>query len=177
MSRFLNNVNGLTAKIFATPSTNSNLCAAKKKSHADAQANILVQLQEAAKEKIDSINDFMDLEALVAVESLKGKVSSLEIARILHPNLHVSAPSESSSDTKKQIYKPNKDFLTARKKQILWYRVSNTQVPPEDLAALEDYLTSGGPFTDVKTPIMFIRKIMDPKTFKSFSGVIAQAIT
>ena len=44
--------------------------------------------------------------------------------------------------------------------------MSDTQVPPEDLAALEDYLTSGGPFTDVKTPIMFMHKVMDPETFK-----------
>ena len=144
MPRFLDNVNGLTAEIFATPATDSDLSAAKKKSRADAQANILVQLQEAAKEKIDSINDFMDLEALVAVESLKGKVSSLEIARILHPNLYVSAPSKSSSGTKKQIYKPNKDFLTARKKQMQWYQVLDIQIPLEDLAALEDYLILGG---------------------------------
>ena len=47
---------------------------------------------------------------------------------------------------------------------------------PEDLAALAVYLTSEGSFSDLKTPIMFIRKAMDPETFRSFSGVMAKAI-
>ena len=93
-------------------------------------------MQEAASDKIDSIHEFLELEALVGVESLKGKVSSLEIARILHPNVHISAPTESPSGTKKHTYKLNEDILTARKKQMLWYLVSDTQVPPEDLAVL-----------------------------------------
>ena len=137
-------MNGLTAKIFATPATDSFLSAAKKESRADTQANILVQLQEAAKEKIDSIDGFMELEAIMAVESLKGKVSSLKIAWILNPNIHISAPMEYSSGKKKHIYKPNEDFLTARKKQCSWYRVSITLVLQEDLAAISDYLLSGG---------------------------------
>ena len=52
-----------------------------------------------ATQQSDTIDEFMGLEALVTVESLKGKVSSLEIARILHPNIHTSAPMESSSGT------------------------------------------------------------------------------
>ena len=81
MPKFLEGVSGLTAEMFATPATDSKLSDARKKSSADAQANIIVQLQEAAKEKIDEIDNFMDIEALVAVESLKRKVSSLEIAQ------------------------------------------------------------------------------------------------
>ena len=42
--------------------------------------------------------------------------------------------------------------------------------------AISDYLTSGGSFIDVKTPIMFLGKTMDSETFRSFSGVIAKAI-
>ena len=112
----------------------------------------------------------------MAVGNLKGRVSSLELARILQPNTQTAAPTESSSGTNKHVFKPNEDFLTARKKQCPWYRVSDTQVPPEDLAALANYLTPRGSFSDVKTPIMFIRKVMDPEAFRSFAGIITKAI-
>ena len=42
MPRFLDGVNGLTAEMFATPATDSDLSVARNKSCADAQANILV---------------------------------------------------------------------------------------------------------------------------------------
>ena len=128
-----------------------------------------------ARDKINSIDEFLEFEALVAVEDLKGRVSGLELAQILQPAAQTVAPTESSSGTKKNIYKPNEDFLMARKKPCPWYRVSDTSVPLEDLAAISDYLMSGGSFSDVKTPIMFLRKTMDPEMFRSFSGVIAQA--
>ena len=49
-------------------------------------------------------------------------------------------------------------------------------MPLVDLVVISNYLMSGGSFSDVKTPIMFLRKMMVPETFWSFSGVIAQAI-
>lgn len=117
--RFLDGLHRLASAIFSTPTTYAEHSSARKKQCADTQAKLLVQLQSAARDKINAIKEFLKLEALVAVEELKGKVSGLELAQILQPTTQTVAPTESSSGTKKNVYKRNKNFLRARKNRVL----------------------------------------------------------
>ena len=119
IGKFLDRVYRLTAVIFSTPATDAEHSAARKKQWAKTQAKLHVQLQALATEKICAINEFLKFEALVQVKELKGRVSGLELARILQPTTQTAIVSESSSSRKRNQYKPNKDFLTARKKACL----------------------------------------------------------
>ena len=76
--RFLDSVHRLTALIFSISTSDSEHSSTRKKQQADTQAKLLVQLQSVARDKINAINEFLELEALVAVEELKGRVSGLE---------------------------------------------------------------------------------------------------
>ena len=60
-------------------------------------------------------------------------------------------------------------------KAVPWYHVSDTSIPLEDLAAITDYLTLGGTFTDVATPIMFIKKLLSSENYKLFCVAITKA--
>ena len=147
------------------------------KQQTEFQAKLLVQLQALAAEKVRAINKFLEFKVLVQIEELKGMVSGSELAQILQPNIQMDTANESSSGQKKIQYKPNEDFLTARKKACPLYRLLDTSIPPEDISAILDYLTSGGSFLDVATPIKFLKKMIYPEMFRSFNGAISKAIS
>ena len=112
---------------------------------------------------------------LVQAEELKGKIRGTELAQILQPNPGAAPATEDSSGQKRIQYKPNEGFHTARKKACPWYRVSDTSVTPEDVSAIWDYLTSSGTFSDVVTPIMFLKKILCLETYRSLSRANSKA--
>ena len=114
---------------------------------------------------------------LVQVEELKGKVGGTELACILQPNTGAALATESFSGQKRIQYKLKEDFLTVRCKACPWYCISDTSVPPEDVSAISDYLTSGGTFTDVTTSIMFLNKILCSETYRSFSVAIKKVVS
>ena len=43
---------------------------------------------------------------------------------------------------------------------VQWYCVTDMVAPPEDAEAIVDYILSGGTFSDVATPMMFIKELI-----------------
>ena len=81
---------------------------------------LFTQLQELEAEKIKVINEFLQFEVLVQVEELKGKFGGTDLVRIFQPNPGEALADETSSGEKRNQYKRNEDFLTARHKACPW---------------------------------------------------------
>ena len=74
------------------------------------------------------------------------------------------------------MFKLNELFLEQRKKAMPWYNVSCTMVSAEDTESIRDYITSGGPFTDIAIPYIYVKKLMCTETLKLFDKALTKAI-
>ena len=57
-----------------------------------------------------------------------------------------------------------------------WYTVSSTSVSAEDADSTTDYINSGGGFTDVATPLIYIKRLLDVETLKLYVPALTKAI-
>ena len=57
-----------------------------------------------------------------------------------------------------------------------WYTVASTSVSAEDAESIKDYIVSGGSFSDVMIPTMFIKRLMDVETLKLFTPTLTKAV-
>ena len=73
-------------------------------------------------------------------------------------------------------YKPGKAILEGRKKLFPRYAISITGNPAEEYECITDYLNSGGQFSDVSGPVIFIKRLMDHKTLRVFLPALDKAI-
>ena len=57
-----------------------------------------------------------------------------------------------------------------------WFTVTSTSVSAEDQESITDYLNSGGHFTDVAIPVIYIKRLIDNETLKIFMPALTKAI-
>ena len=54
--------------------------------------------------------------------------------------------------------------------------MGSTSVPAEEKDAISDYLNSGGEFSKVSVPVIYIKRLFDNKTLKIFLPSLDEAI-
>ena len=108
----------------------------------------------------------MDVRFHVFCERIKGS----ELNRLLRKG---SAPASQATNPsappppRTSTYKPNETFIEGRRKSFPWYTVGSTSVPAEEKDAISDYLNSGGDFTNVSIPVIYINVFLTMKHLKS----------
>ena len=55
-------------------------------------------------------------------------------------------------------------------------KIQSTGIPAEEYDCITNYLNSGGQFTDVSTPVIFIKRLMDHETLRAFLPALDKAI-
>ena len=86
-----------------------------------------------------------------------------------------AAASQTSTSSKTGQYKPQDTFLGSKK--FPWWRPGDTTAAPDDLEKLSDYLFSGGTFTDIEQPVMYLKKVFDKETMISYRTALNKHIT
>ena len=57
-------------------------------------------------------------------------------------------------------------------KSFPWYKVTETCIRSEDAEAVSDYLLSGGLFTDIEVPRMYLKKLFDHDSLIMFDSAL-----
>ena len=57
-----------------------------------------------------------------------------------------------------------------------WFTVSSTLVSAEDAESIKDYNVSGGSFSEMMIPTIFIKCLMDVETLKLFTPALIKAV-
>ena len=111
--------------------------------------------------------------------NFKVKVRGVEHSRLLRQGQAPSAiPSQLGAQPppRPQVYKPVEAFLEGRKKSYPWFTVQSTGVSAEEQDCITDYINSGGSYSDVQTPVIFIKRLMDRETLRAFLPALDKAI-
>ena len=66
--------------------------------------------------------------------------------------------------------------MEGRKKSYPWFTIQSTGVSFEEQGVLTDYIESGGFFSDVQTPVKFIKRLLNYETLKTFLPALDKAI-
>ena len=77
-----------------------------------------------------------------------------------------TASSQASTSSRPSQYKPQEAFLGSKK--FPWWKSGDSTAAPDDLEKLSDYLYSGGSFSDIEQPLMYLKKCMCRDTLISY---------
>ena len=101
----------------------------------------------------------------------KQRVKGVEFSRLLRQGTgpsYVAPPTNTPAVSRTLQFKPMESFLESRKKVMPWYTVSSTSVSAEDAESINEYINSGDGFTDVATPLIYIKHLLDVETLKLY---------
>ena len=106
-------------------------------------------------------------------------VKGVEFSRLLREGYASSTmPGQSAAPppARPHTYNPVEAFLEGRKKPFPWYTISSTGIPAEEYDYITDYLNSGGQFSDVSGPVIFIKRLINHETLRAFLPALDKAI-
>jgi len=155
------------------------MSAPNKKKQRNKEISAFNKIQEEAIVKLQELDKFIIYQVELRFDDFKVKVKGVEFSRLLREGYASSAtPGQSAAPprARPQVYKSVKAFLEGRKKPFPWYTFLSTGVPAEEQDCITDYLNSGGSFNDVKTPVIFIKRLMDHETLRAFMPALDKAI-
>ena len=66
--------------------------------------------------------------------------------------------------------------MEGRKKAFQWFTMASTCVSAEESESTTDYINSGGNFSDIAVPVIYIKCLMDHETLKVFMPALTKAI-
>ena len=137
------------------------------------------KIQEHAVWKMQQLEDFVTYQVELRFDNFKVKVRGVEFSRLLRQcHAPSAAPGQFAAPQPAypQVYKPIKAFIEGRKKAFPWYTVQSTGIPAEEQECITDYLNSGGSFSNVQTPVIFIKRLLDHETLRAFLPTLDKAI-
>ena len=99
----------------------------------------------------------------------RARLGDIDVERLLRTG--ASGPSrtastQASTSSRSFQYKPQESFLGSKK--FPWWRSGDTTAAPDDLEKLSDYLYSGGTFSDIEQPLMYLKKCLCKDTLISY---------
>ena len=100
------------------------------------------------------------------------KMAVVDLGRRLRHCPSGESSSNSTPSTSRTVFKPLESFLENCNKPYPWYKCTETVVTTEDAEVIKDYLMSGGPFTDIMVPQMFIKNFVDADSLFIFYNAL-----
>merc|ERR1711895_81029 len=130
---------------------------------------------------LEQIDDYISVQVDIRFNTFCERIRGSELNKLLKegqgPSHQAPNPSAPPPPPRSGTFKPNESFLEGRKKGHPWYTVGSTSVPSEERDAIADYIDSGGEFTSVSVPTIYIKKLFDSETLKVFLPLLNDAVT
>ena len=172
-------ISGINVKLFSNPKVEVDMSGPNKKLARSKQLSTFNKIQEQAVEKLQQLEDFITYQVQLRFDNFKVKVRGVELNRLLRRGQAPPAnPDQLGAQPapRPQAYKPVEAFLEGRKKSYPWFTIQSTGVSFEEQDCISDYINSGGSFTDVQTPVKFIKRLLDHEILRTFLPALDKAI-
>ena len=160
--KFVREMSGNNERMFSHPEIEAELSGPARKKQHDKQLSAFNRLQNDAVRKLQELEEFVSMQVEVRFDEFKEKVKGVEFSRLLREGSTpstVAGPAAAPLPTRPHTYKPVEAFLEGRKKPFPWYTVASTGIPAEEYDCIMDYINSGGPFSDVSRPVIYIKRL------------------
>ena len=160
-------------QVFSLPTIEAEETDAMKKRKRGRRLEAFEILKLAAFDKVRELDNEVTAEIEARYELYLALIGDLDVDRLLKSGTggpSGAAVSQTSTSSKTGQYKPQETFLGSKK--FPWWRTGDTTAAPDDLEKLSDYLFSGGTFTDIEQPVMYLKKCFDKETMISYRVAI-----
>ena len=115
----------------------------------------------AAYSRVRSLEEEVTAKVEACFELHRARLGDIDVERLLRTGTlgpSGTASSQASTSSRPFQYKPQETFLGSKK--FPWWKSGDTTAAPDDLEKLTDYLYSGGTFSDIEQPLMYLKKCM-----------------
>ena len=144
--------------VFKAPEIEASETPALRKRKRYKRLEAFEVLRISAHVRVRSIEEDVTSEVEGRFELHRARLGDIDVDRLLRAG--TSGPSgtasnQASTSMRPNQYKPVEAFLGSKK--FPWWRTGDTVVSADDLDKLSDYLYSGGHFTDIEQPLMYMK--------------------
>merc|ERR1711895_65473 len=178
--QFVDEASALKVSLFSNLVIEQEMSDALRKKRHMHQEGVFRRLYSAAMTKLEQIDDYISVQVDIRFNTFCERIRGSELNRLLiagqGPSHQAPNPSAPPPPPRSGTFKPNESFLEGRKKTYPWYTVGSTSVPSEERDAIADYIDSGGEFTSVSVPTIYIKMLFDSETLKVFLPLLNDAV-
>ena len=155
--------------VFKIPIIEGDETAALRKCKREKRLEAFKVLKVAAYARVRSIEEEVSDEVEAPFELHQARLGDIDVERLLRTGTSGpsgTASSQASTSVRPSQYKPVEPFLGSKK--FPWWHTGDTVASADDLEKLSDYLYSGGQFTDIEQPLMYMKRVLCKDSLISF---------